>query len=206
MVEKDGFEPEVSLAVSPTAQSPLSPLRPWFCLRHRLLPARVGRCPQPESRVPSLRPHATGDPSVPAPRIGSRRLAGLPLGDLLWHRGDRLPRSAQEPLAGLTPSSCRSPLGQSAGSLQTAACKRRKKQADNRMVDSRRGSSANPHGRSPGTRVHEREIRPCLPRRSRRHGARASRRVGRHIRKSSTNSSKAAQLSSYLNETLTLAR
>src|SRR5208337_929088 len=152
MVEKDGFEPEVSLAVSPTAQSPLSPLRPWFCLRHRLLPARVGRCPQPESRVPSLRPHATGDPSVPAPRIGSRRLAGLPLGDLLWHRGDRLPRSAQEPLAGLTPSSCRSPLGQSAGSLQTAACKRRKKQADNRMVDSRRGSSANPHGRSPGPR------------------------------------------------------
>ena len=60
---------------------------------------------------------ATTDPSVPAPRIGTRRLAGLPLGDLPWHRGDRFPRSAQEPLTGLTPSSCRSPLGQSAGSV-----------------------------------------------------------------------------------------
>src|SRR4051812_3567896 len=55
------------------------------------------------------------NPSAPAPRIGTRLLRGLPLGGLPWHRGDRFPRSAQEPLAGLTPSSCRSPLGQSAG-------------------------------------------------------------------------------------------
>ena len=64
---------------------------------------------------------ATADPSVPVPRIGTRRLAGLPLGDLPWHRGNRFPRSAQEPLAGLTPSSCRSPLGQSAGSLRASS-------------------------------------------------------------------------------------
>src|SRR5271166_3750834 len=49
------------------------------------------------------------------------RLAGLPLGDLPWHRGNRFPRSAQEPLAGLTPSSCRSPLGQSAGTLRASS-------------------------------------------------------------------------------------
>jgi hypothetical protein len=64
---------------------------------------------------------ATADPSVPVPRIGTRRLAGLPLGDLPWHRGDRFPRSAQEPLAGLTPSSCRSPLGQSTGFLRASS-------------------------------------------------------------------------------------
>src|SRR6266496_411153 len=64
---------------------------------------------------------ATTDPSVPAPRIGTRLLTGLPLGDLPWHRGDRFPRSAQEPLAGLTPSSCRSPLGQSAGALRASS-------------------------------------------------------------------------------------
>ncbi len=57
----------------------------------------------------------TTNPSVPWPRIGTRLLVGLPLGGLPWHRGDRFPRSAQEPLAGLTPSLCRSPLGQSAG-------------------------------------------------------------------------------------------
>ena len=64
------------------------------------------------SWVPSLRPHCQASsllrtrPSLRA-RIGTRRLTGLPLGDLPWHRGDRFPRSAQEPLAGLTPSSCR---------------------------------------------------------------------------------------------------
>jgi len=30
---------------------------------------------------------ATADPSAPAPRIGIQLLAGLPLGDLPWHRG-----------------------------------------------------------------------------------------------------------------------
>src|SRR5208282_3171568 len=64
---------------------------------------------------------ATADPSAPVPRIGTRRLTGLPLGDLPWHRGDRFPRSAQEPLAGLTPSSCRSPLGQSTGFLRASS-------------------------------------------------------------------------------------
>src|SRR5256885_1667460 len=59
-------------------------------------------------------------------RVGSlcsTRITGLPrsygpvrpCASLPWHRGDRFPRSAQEPRAGLTPSSCRSPLGQSAG-------------------------------------------------------------------------------------------
>src|SRR4051794_16764389 len=48
-------------------------------------------------------------------RLRQRAVRGLPLGGLPWHRGDRFPRSAQEPLAGFTPSSCRSPLGQSAG-------------------------------------------------------------------------------------------
>src|SRR3954467_5256239 len=56
------------------------------------------------------------NPSAPAPRIGTRPLGGRPLVGLPWHRGNRFPRSAQDPLAGLTPSSCRSPLGQSAGS------------------------------------------------------------------------------------------
>ena len=64
---------------------------------------------------------ATANPSVPAPRIGTRLLAVPPLGGLPWHRSDRFPRSAQEPLAGLTPSSCRSPLGRSAGSLRASS-------------------------------------------------------------------------------------
>jgi hypothetical protein len=64
---------------------------------------------------------ATANPSVPVPRIGTRLLAVLPLGGLPWHRGDRFPRSAQEPLAGLTPSPCRSPLGQSAGPLRASS-------------------------------------------------------------------------------------
>src|SRR5208337_1336133 len=71
---------------------------------------------------------ATANPSVPAPRIGTRLLAVPPLGGLPWHRGARFPRSAQEPLAGLTPSSCRSPLGQSAGPLRAPS------QANNRSL------------------------------------------------------------------------
>ena len=69
--------------------------------------------PFPPPALPGF--DGTTNPSAPAPRIGTRLLRGLPLGGLPWHRGDRFPRSAQEPLAGLTPSSCRSPLGQSAG-------------------------------------------------------------------------------------------
>src|SRR5262249_10210723 len=48
-------------------------------------------------------------------------LMGQPLGVLPSHRGDRFPRSAQEPLTGLTPSSCRSPLEQSAGTLRASS-------------------------------------------------------------------------------------
>src|SRR5262249_37038123 len=64
---------------------------------------------------------APTDPSAPAPRIGTRLLMGQPLGVHPYHRGDRFPRSPQEPRAGLTPSSCRSPLGQSAGTLRASS-------------------------------------------------------------------------------------
>src|SRR6516164_6683816 len=79
--------------------------------------------PSAEESGPFARPALPGfvtntDPTAPSPRIGTLPLVGRPLGVLPWHRGDRFPRSTQEPLAGLTPSSCRSPLGQSAGSLR----------------------------------------------------------------------------------------
>src|SRR4051812_32362612 len=84
---------------------------------HRWLAGLLGRSvgSLPSAGITRPRPDGTANPSVPSPRIGTRLLVGLPLGGLPWHRGDRFPRSAQEPLAGLTPSSCRSPLGQSAG-------------------------------------------------------------------------------------------
>src|SRR5208283_3304892 len=96
-----------------------------LCLRHRLLPSRVGLSlagvsgPFAPPALPGF--IATANPSVPAPRIGTRLLAVPPLGGLPWHRGARFPRSAQEPLAGLTPSSCRSPLGRSAGCLRASS-------------------------------------------------------------------------------------
>ena len=128
MVEKDGFEPEVSLAVSPTAQSPLSPLRPWFASDTGSSPLALAAVLS--RRVGSLRSARTllgTRPSLrPALVLGASRVFRLAISFGIEATG--LPRSAQEPLAGLTPSSCRSPLGQSAGSsLQTAACKRRKK-------------------------------------------------------------------------------
>jgi len=43
---------------------------------------------------------ATTSPSVPSPRIGTRLLTGPPLGVLPSHRGERFPRSAQEPALG----------------------------------------------------------------------------------------------------------
>lgn len=57
-----------------------------------------------DSVAPSLQRHystffTTTRNSVPVPRIGTRVLVGLPLGHLPWHRGDRFPRSAQEPEA-----------------------------------------------------------------------------------------------------------
>src|SRR3954469_11148398 len=87
---------------------------------HRWLAGLVGWSvgPLPSAGVTRLRrsyepvrPCASHRYSAPQ---GSAPLE-VSLGGLPWHRGDRFPRSAQEPLAGLTPSSCRSPLGQSAG-------------------------------------------------------------------------------------------
>jgi hypothetical protein len=51
-----------------------------------------------------------------------------PLGGLPWHPGTVFPRSKQEPRAGLTPSSRRSPLGQSTGILRASS------QANNRSL------------------------------------------------------------------------
>ena len=97
-----------------------------LCLRHRLLPSRVGQYLRQECRVPSLRPHYQASlllrtrPSLrPALVLGASRVFRLAIS--LGYRGDRFPRSAQEPLAGLTPSSCRSPLGQSTGFLRASS-------------------------------------------------------------------------------------
>ena len=43
---------------------------------------------------------ATMSPSAPSPRIGTLILVGPPLGFLPCHRGNRFPRSAQEPALG----------------------------------------------------------------------------------------------------------
>ena len=57
--------------------------------------------PRSQDVGPSLRPryqasYATSSPSAPAPRIGTRLLAGLPLGGLPWHRsaGSRVPHES----------------------------------------------------------------------------------------------------------------
>src|SRR3954452_5942683 len=90
---------------------------PWLA---GLLGRSVG-CP-PSAGVTRLRryyepvrPCASHRYSAPQGSAPWRSPLEVSLGGLPWHRGDRFPRSAQEPLAGLTPSSCRSPLGQSAG-------------------------------------------------------------------------------------------
>ena len=69
----------------------------------RLLPSRVGQHLRPSVR--SLRSpriarlHRYYGPVRPAPRIGIGA-SQVFVGDLPWHRGDRSPRSAQEPLTG----------------------------------------------------------------------------------------------------------
>src|SRR5580700_1066951 len=57
---------------------------------------------------------ATTGPSAPSPRFGTRLLMGPPLGGLPWHRGERFPRSAQEP----APGSRRLYAGHRSGSRQ----------------------------------------------------------------------------------------
>src|SRR5262249_5669203 len=64
---------------------------------------------------------APTDPSAPAPPIGTRLLLGQPLCGLPLHRGRRSPRSAHTPRARPPPSSSRSPLGQSAGTLRASS-------------------------------------------------------------------------------------
>jgi hypothetical protein len=122
-------EPDVRLSPHPALT-----LQPWvrLCIRHRLLPSLVDRHLWPESRAPSLRPHyqgfiATTGPSAPSPRIGTRLLMGPPLGVLPSHRGDRFPRSAQEPAMG-SRAFMPSPLEQSAGipRASSRACRSRR--------------------------------------------------------------------------------
>jgi hypothetical protein len=60
---------------------------------------------KPVDATPSLHLHyedsnTTTGCSVPVPRIGTLTLVGSQLGFLPYHRGDRLPRSAQEPRSG----------------------------------------------------------------------------------------------------------
>ena len=92
-----------------------------LCLRHRLLPLLVDRSPRPESRAPSLRPHYQASSLLRArPPL---RLASVLCSSWVLHLEVSLGIEAQVPTfrtracAGLTPSSCRSPLGQSAGIL-----------------------------------------------------------------------------------------
>src|SRR5206468_3353954 len=71
--------------------------------------------------TPSLPPHdsaclaTTGD-AVPGPRLGTLTRMGPPLAFLPWPRGDRCPRSAQEP----APRSRRLPAGRRLGRTPVA--------------------------------------------------------------------------------------
>jgi len=74
-----------------------------------------------DSVAPSLQRHystfiTTARNSAPVPRIGTLVLMGLPLGRLPSHRGDRFPRSAQEP----EPRSRRLHAGRHLGSRQVS--------------------------------------------------------------------------------------
>jgi hypothetical protein len=90
-----------------------------FALSKRLLPLPVDLPIRPDGVTPSLQPHyrtfltTTGD-SAPVPRFGTRALVGLPLELLPSHRGDRFPRSTQEP----EPRSRRLHAGRRLGSKQ----------------------------------------------------------------------------------------
>ena len=109
-------EPDVRL--SPHPALPLQPQR-RLCLRHGLLPLLVDQFPRLESRAPSLHPHY---------RASSLRRARPPLhlasvlGSSWVHHLEvslgieaKVPTFRTRACAGLTPSSCRSPLGPSAG-------------------------------------------------------------------------------------------
>src|SRR3954468_19288940 len=72
-----------------------------FALSMRFLPLPVDLCPELNNATPSLQPHyrafvtTTGCSCAPHRYSDPRR--GLLLGCLPSHRGDRFPRSAQEP-------------------------------------------------------------------------------------------------------------
>ena len=103
-----------------------------LCLRHRLLPLLVDQRPRLESRVPLLRPHYQASSLLRA--RPSLRLASVLGSSWVHHLEVSLGIEAQVPTfrtracAGLTPSSCRSPLGQSAGILRASS------QANNRSL------------------------------------------------------------------------
>ena len=96
-----------------------------LCSGAPLLPSRVDRFPKPESRAPSLRPHyqASSLPRARPPlRLASYMLilVGPPLGFSFASRR-QVPTFRTRACTGLTPSSCRPPLGQSAGILRAAS-------------------------------------------------------------------------------------
>ena len=96
-----------------------------LCLRHRLLPLLVGQHPRLESRVPLLHPHYQAS-SLLLTRP-SLRLASVLGSSWVHHLEVSLGIKAQVPTfrtracTGLTPPSCRSPLGQSTGILRASS-------------------------------------------------------------------------------------
>jgi hypothetical protein len=73
-----------------------------FALSKRFLPVVVDLSVKPDGVTPSLPSHyrtffATTGHSAPVPRFGTLALVGQPLELLPSHRGDRFPRSTQEP-------------------------------------------------------------------------------------------------------------
>src|SRR5512134_4079249 len=89
------------------AQTPAPPVSGW----PRSLARRSGPFAPPA--LPGFL--ATTNPSAPVPRIGTLLLAGPPPGRSPLASKHRFPRSAQEPVAGITPPPYRLPPGQSAG-------------------------------------------------------------------------------------------
>src|SRR5271157_6053847 len=72
-----------------------------LCLRHRLLPSRVGQHPQLESRVPSLRPHyqassllRTRPPLRPASVLGASRVFRLAISLSIGATGSHVPHKS----------------------------------------------------------------------------------------------------------------
>jgi hypothetical protein len=73
-----------------------------FALSKRFLPSLVDHSLKLNHVAPSLQPHyraflTTTRDSAPVPRLGTLALVGQPLELLPSHRGDRFPRSTQQP-------------------------------------------------------------------------------------------------------------